>query len=128
MLFSWAARPAADRAAARALVPRNSRLVAMPQSLPSQTQGHLNRSRQVRLRGDLAECRIGRVVNGGLRSVELGTVQRVEGLEAELELHAFRDGRVLDQREIDVGGAILAKVAIAGSEGVDVACELLSAV
>src|SRR6516165_8385207 len=97
MLFSWAERPAADRAAAKALAPRKSLLVAMPLRLPSQTQSHLDGSRQVGLRRDLPECRTGRVVDRRFRSIEVWTVERVECLKAELQLHPLGDGSVLKQ-------------------------------
>src|ERR1019366_8093983 len=48
--------------------------------------------------------------------------------EAKLELDLLGDGGVLDQREIHVGGSILAQAPVPGPERVDAASQLLGAV
>lgn len=83
--------------------------------LEKQFQGKLNLARRGGGRGDLAEGRIGdaaavgRLDEGaGLgREGEVGVVQNVEELRAELEASPFLDGGLLHQRvvEIDDAGA-----------------------
>ena len=68
--------------------------------LEQESSGHLECPGIVQLGCDIAEQR---VANGCVGITKLRTVEQVERLHAQVELHVLVDGNVFIQREIPVG-------------------------